>query len=404
MLVTFVLGDCPGCGGKQQFGNVAVQGDRILRGCKCCKYHITIPLPKIRKKILYLDQFFFSNAFKMQDPRFVDVAHRIREISAQQLLVVPFSSIHEDETHLWSGYAGKNKYELMEFIKSTSRGHQFEPSYHVEELQIVKAFKAYLDNKPTAFDLEEIVAIKGDIHDWDDYYRIDAIGYHGDIDLIHSLKNETVESLIDLFPDWRVSTTTFDQDVKIEMQSSIKTYIQSYLKYATRLVNGDYDALIDSPTTSTIVQSLFYFFSNEISVDERFKRIYEFFNSHYFSEIPYQWIASRVFAALKREVKQGEAYKNRAKAISHFSGFLNDVQHISIYAPYCDAFVMDKPMAALLVKAKPYIDLEERYGVKIFSLNNWDQFSIWLDKLESDMSQIHREGLAAAYPLTSTKR
>ena len=70
MLVNFVLGDCPGCGGKQQFGNVSVQGDRILRGCKCCKYHIAIPLPKIRKKILYLDQFFFSNAFKKQDPRF----------------------------------------------------------------------------------------------------------------------------------------------------------------------------------------------------------------------------------------------------------------------------------------------------------------------------------------------
>lgn len=153
MLVTRVLGDCPGCEGKGRFGNVSVRADHVLRGCMSCKYRTTIWLPETRKKILYLDQFFFSSAFKEGDPRFIKAAQRIREISALQLLAVPFSSIHEDETHQWRGYDGKNKEDLMEFIKATSRGHKFEPSYDVEQTQIVRAFQAHLRGESASFEL-----------------------------------------------------------------------------------------------------------------------------------------------------------------------------------------------------------------------------------------------------------
>jgi hypothetical protein len=77
MLVTRVLGDCPECGGKNSFGNVSVRGDHVLRGCKSCKYNTTVWLPKVRKKIIYLDQFFFSSAFREGYPRFVEAAQRI---------------------------------------------------------------------------------------------------------------------------------------------------------------------------------------------------------------------------------------------------------------------------------------------------------------------------------------
>src|SRR3990170_6581054 len=99
MLVTHILGDCPGCGGKNRFGNVSVLGDHVLRGCMSCRYSTTVWLPEIRKKIIYLDQFFFSHAFRGSEQRFVDAARLIRHLSDLQLLVVPFSSIHEEETH-----------------------------------------------------------------------------------------------------------------------------------------------------------------------------------------------------------------------------------------------------------------------------------------------------------------
>lgn len=94
-------------------------------------------------------------------------------------------------------------------------------------------------------------------------------------------------------------------------------------------------------------------------------------------------------------VKRG-AYIDRDGALKRLSGFYLDVKHVSTYAPYCDAFVMDQAMASLV--DDPHIDLEKRYGVKIFSLNNWEQFFTWLKELETKMSQEHRAGLSMVYP------
>ncbi|MDO9269437.1 MAG: hypothetical protein Q7T96_10055 [Methylobacter sp.] len=394
MLVTRILGDCPGCGGKKCFGNVSVRRDHVLRGCISCKYRTTVWLPEVRKKILYLDQFFFSSAFRERDPRFVDAVQRIRQISALQLLVVPFSSIHEDETHQWRGYDGKNKEELMEFIKTTSRGHEFEPAYNVEQTQIVRAFQAFLACKPTTFELKRCDAVEGDIDEWEDYFRIDVGRYMGDIELIRDLKQKSVEGLVDVFPNWRQSTNTFDHDVVLEMQDAAKGYIESYFEYVSRVASGDYAALFNSPIMSTVVESLLYCLPDDISPEEQFKRVGMFLKSAYFAELPYQWLSVRIYATLKDMVKRG-AYVDRDGALKRLNGFFQDVEHISTYAPYCDAFVMDQPMASLV--ADPRIGLEKRYGVKVFSLNNWPQFFAWLENLETEMTQEHRAGLSAAY-------
>ena len=132
MLVSHVVGNCPGCGGVRTFGNVWVRRDHVLRGCKRCKYSERIPLPTLRKKIVYLDQCFLSHAFRAKDKRFVEAAERLREASALQLMVAPFSTVHEDEANLWKGH----EKELMQFIKSIAIGHSFEPDYDVEQTQL----------------------------------------------------------------------------------------------------------------------------------------------------------------------------------------------------------------------------------------------------------------------------
>jgi hypothetical protein len=165
--------------------------------------------------------------------------------------------------------------------------------------------------------------------------------------------------------------------------------------YVARLAGGDYAALFDSPTISMVVQSLFYYFPEEMRLEEKLRKIGEYFKSNYFFEIPYQWLSVRMFAVLKDMVKRG-AYTDREAAIKRLRGFFQDINHVSTYAPYCDAFIMDQAMAALVTD--PRIALEARYGVKIFSLNNWGDFFAWMDELENSMTREHRVGLAAAYP------
>lgn len=395
MLVTHIWGDCPDCRGEKRFGNVSVQDDHVLRGCMNCKYTERIPLPKIKKKIIYLEQFFFSGAFRGGDDRFVKASKRIMQLSQIQLLVAPFSSIHEEETHQWGGYGGESKEDLLEFIKAASRGCEFVPYNKVKKTQMTKAFQAFLNGSDAEQVIEEQDAIEGRVHDWDDYYRIDVGRYTGDIELIRDLKQKTVEMLVDLFEDWRKSSNTFDQDVIIELRASAENYIKSAAKYASRLLSGDLDALLDSPVDSQVVQALFHCFSKDISYEERAKRTAPFFISKHFAQIPFEWLSTRILAKLKDMVKLG-AFTNREKALNRLGGFIYDVEHVSTYAPYCDAFIMDQPMAELV--SDPRIGLETKYNVKVFSLNNWSELLSWLDDIEKTMTEEHKVGLSAAYP------
>lgn len=125
------------------------------------------------------------------------------------------------------------------------------------------------------------------------------------------------------------------------------------------------------------------------------KRIVDFLGSKHFQKTPYHDIQARIYATLKMLVKQG-AYASRDKALKKLSGFYYDVKHISTYAPYCDAIIVDQVMAEVV--GREQVGLAERYGGRVFSLRNWDQLLAWFDELESGMTEEHRDGLKIAYP------
>lgn len=394
MLVTRILGDCPKCGSKNTYGNVSIHNDHVLRGCTQCSCQAFFRLPEIRKSILYLDQFFFSHAFRKKDTRFVDAATLVSKMTSSQLLVVPYSSIHEDESRMWSGNDGNDQEDLMEFIKSTSGGHKFSSDYKVEETQIVKAFQAFLGNASTDYLVEERDAVPNDIHKWNNYFRVDVSGYFKDIELSRKLKNESIELLINAFDEWQVSTSTFDDHVALEMRESAKSYIEPYVQKALRIEQGDFNAVLNSPVRAGVCEALLYCCDNDLADADKYKEIRQFFYSEYFRKIPYQSISCRAFAVLKEKVARGE-YANRDKAKRRLSGIFQDINHISTYAPYCDAIVVDKPMAELVTSSR--LNIESEFDIRVFSLNNWDEFYCWLNELENRITDDHRAGLEAAY-------
>lgn len=170
--------------------------------------------------------------------------------------------------------------------------------------------------------------------------------------------------------------------------------MDAYSQYAIRVASGDYMALIDSPIMSTVVESMLYCLPSDTSPESSFKQIGRFFASEHFAAVPEQLLSARIFAVLKDMVKRG-AYTNRENALNTLSGFFQDVRHISTYAPYCNGFVMDKAMASIV--ADPRVRLESTFGVKVFSVSNWDELLAWLDHLKAGMTDEHKAGLRAAY-------
>lgn len=394
MLVVHVLGDCPSCGAKNSYGNSSVRPTFLWRGCQSCKHNEKIPLPKITKKIIYLDQYFFSSAFKENDERFLEVATKVERLKHLQLLIAPYSSIHEDETHQWSGYAGNTPEALMEFIKRASGGHEFEASFNVEEYQLCSAFESFMAGESTEFDLDSTRVLQDDIDVWDDYIFIDVGGYLGDIDRVRDCKQQAVQGLVDYFDNWQQSTSTFEEDVEAELRSFGDGYFEAYVDYIKRMTSMNPLAHLEAPVASHYVQALLRYFDGAVGNKDRIAKIREFFASEHFSNIPSNWISARLGALLKDRVKNG-AFANRDRAVKRLSGFFYDVNHISLYAPYCDAFVMDNTMAEIVSDKR--LALTENFGVNVYSLNNWDELHTWLDTLEAEMTEEHRQAVELAY-------
>ncbi|NKM56368.1 hypothetical protein GFL21_17900 [Rhizobium anhuiense] len=392
-LVSYILGDCPGCGACQSFGNIDVRGSFISQGCGCCKYHSRIPLPPVKKKLLYLDQFFFSHAFRGNEPQFLEAAERIRTLAAKQLLVAPYSTVHEDETKQWEHYD-----ELLDFVKATSRGHEFSAQFNVEHTQLYKAFEAFLRGEPVAYVRARDDILEDDIDRWDGYFRIDVPRFQRDRDDLKAAKKRLFEGLVQLFPRWRASTNKFEDDVWLEDHAAGRQYLARYAEYVQRLVEGDFAVMVNGHVDSLVMETLLRFVPGNVPRLDAMKLIVEFFTSDHFREIPHRYVASRMFATLKKLVKEG-AYQNAEVARGKLSGFYSDVDHIATYAPYCDAFLMDRAMAEMV--NRPTVALSEKYGVKVFSRGNWNEMHAWFDELEATVTAEHQAALEAAYPTTN---
>lgn len=389
-LVSYVLGNCPGCGAVNTFGNIDVRSCYVSRGCFHCRYHEKLPLPKIKKAIIYLDQFFYSHAFRESDHLDKELQELIQQAASNQLLVAPYSSIHEDETNQWS-----RRNELMDFIKAASRGHEFEPDYQVERKQLTRAFRAWLNSESSDYVCEESDVMRDNPHAWDSYYRIDVGRYLGDVDQIRKRKQQSVDELVGLFDVWAASESSFQDDLFAEHKDAGKGYWDAYGDYARRLAEGDIGALIYAPIASDIIRKLYHCIPDTVAGGNKFKEIAQFLTSAHFRNVPYQDISSRSFATLKAQVKEG-AYSNREKAKTSLRGFFYDVRHVATYAPYCDAIFIDKAMAQLMSRRE--MALSKRYGVKIFSQYNIDEFKCWIGNLMFKMSEEHRNALYLAYP------
>lgn len=392
MLVARVIGDCPGCGEAQCFGNVLVTREYVLRGCGKCSYKIHYPLPPLSpKKVLYLDQNFFSAAFLNKidptkgQPKIVKLMERIKFLAASQLLTVPLSCIHELETRQW-----ERRKEAHDFFKVTSRGHQFYRDYKVEQAQVLKAFRYWLAGQDSAYAIDQIEALTDKVHDWDGYFFVDIEHDRGDGSEERARKIGSAENLVALFEGWRGEISTFEKDFLGELEGQAKIYLKAHYEWFMEAVQGNIDVLLSTPIVEHMRRQL----AEETSLESGLLACRKFFASEHFAKVPLHSITCRTHAALKHEVMHG-AYVQRDKALKKLRGYYTDLDHIAHYAPYCDAIAIDNAMAELM--KKPDVALSETYGVKVFSLNTVEAFHAWLDEIEASMTDEHHEALTAVY-------
>ncbi len=381
---------CPKCGVIGQYGNVNITGNILNRGCNKCGKWFRHLLPDITKKIIYLDQFFLSHAFRQQETNFVEAANRISDLASRQLVVCPYSSVHTDETHLWRHEQRENLYK---FIKQTARGHKFSQSYEIKKEQIVRAFDAFRTQGDRNTELVENDAFHENIHEWDDYMWIDLRPILGDLEAMRQGKDNAIAALVAIFPEWEKLQTSFSEDVAEEAQGYGKSLFNQYLNmvesYKTDLL-----AYMHAPIDAMYVETLLHYDSN-LEINLRLQRISEFLASDYFQNTPNVKVSCELFAVLRKMVKNG-SFSNPEKAKNKLRGLFYDYECISVFGPYSDAIFIDRAMKVWC--DDPDANGLEYFGTNTFSAQNWDEFHSYLDRVEEQSTEEIEKSLRLVYP------
>lgn len=387
---------CPKCGSLGKYGNVNLGNNILNRGCNNCGEWVRLPLPDLRKKIIYLDQFFLSHAFRNKEQPFVDTANRIKDMAARQLLVCPYSSVHTDETHLWRH---EQKEELFKFIKQTARGHHYKQAYEIKQVQMHRAFEAFIADGDVSQKIKERDAFRNDIHCWDDYIWVDIRPFLGNLEEMRQGKASSIADLVDLFPAWARLTTSFEEDLVMEARGYGQSLIDQYLQMVVKIGSGDLLNFLDAPMDTMFVESLMHYDSSSMKIDEQLKRIRSFFSSRYFTNIPNIHISCGLFAVLRKMVKNG-AYRNPKNARKKLSGLFYDSECISVFGPYSDGIFIDRAMKQWC--EDPEANLLDQFDTKVFSVANWGDFHAYLDEIEENYTDEICEAVKWVYPRIHT--
>jgi hypothetical protein len=314
----------------------------------------------------------------------------VRDLLDLQLLAIPYSSTHVAEADL----NGKYRDELVQFIQRVSRSHQFEPYWRVEEIQILKAFHAYLDNAPAAYQKEERDALCPSVHDWDSDYSVSVFSAATGVDRRSMCKQQSVDELLKVLPQWANKGRTFEDDLELEIGDHARILVDNYLKKTARLIMRDFSALIDSPVNASVVADM-----RRVVEAKKVNpaAIGAFFRAQHFAQVPTVQLSARLFSAYKQSLRSRMIPDSTSKtARKKLSGFFYDIQHAATYAPYCDGYFTDRAMAKLMKEQR--VRVEQDFGCKVFSVESMDSFLGWLEELRSRMTPVHADDLKWAYP------
>lgn len=392
----------PECLAENSFGvfTPISESTSYSRECIKCWHTEHFDLPKIKKKIVYLDQFVISNLVKLldkshpshqkvkADPFWESLFIKLEKASKLQAIVCPDSFYHRDES-MTGGIEFKLLKRLYEHFSS---GKTLYPSLIVEKNQIVRHFEAWIENKKPDFSFDpQEVAFERDLHSWSIGLRISVGGnpYPGQIENLQKTNTMTQEQLKAVWERWQSEKkVNFVARIKEETGGLGKGLITATRQFAerrsramTRIAGGEnYEMELDDfipPMSNDILESLMRIArSKGLSEQQVAGTIIHYFGDiDALLDIPYVRISSVMFAGWAHRAANGK--KNPPKSTA-------DVQFISSYLPYCDALFVDKESAAILKEfpkdTPPKFRLNE-FRARVFSLGNKEQFLNYLDEL-----------------------
>lgn len=365
---------------------ILINSDSVSRRCSSCRYERLDTLPSPDKKVIYLDQFVFSQLFKVHSGGslgehrqfWIEMEARVRRTVLLQQAIFPASNIHFSETTV-SPFSEGLRAALESYGGDDA---SFLNSDDIKRAQSLQCFKAYRasQNTPT-YDLNVDHALSGKRNSWLSLMRVHVkANFSLFADNIRQNMNISGDSMERIFKEWALKKPTFAEALKVELESygSSRAQIlgQRLNEHDVALKSGDVMAALDAsghPVVREFMELTRQLQAEGMSEDAAAGEVLRFWTWPGNWTQPALVISAHLFAQLARKVAAGQRKVTR--------GLINDVTAISVYGPYVDAMFVDRECAALIKEVFRKNDIPLR--ARVFSLRDKDDFLAYLENLEA---------------------
>jgi hypothetical protein len=404
---------CPSCG-KNNFGVHIITGSRLMRRCRDCWHKQDYQLPKLRKKIVYLDQFVISNLMMLKspetkghrrvtaDPFWRDLHDLLFQLRQLQMICCPASGSHEEESRT-SPFNAK----LKKTYEALSSGITFEAFDSIKSKQIGELALAWSEAREPAFDFDSRGVLSSDPNGWNERFYIVA----GDNPFISETRLRHVRAelrgnIAGLFRDvWGKEKRNFEYWYDLErfgyqghlgnaVVRSRKERLEATLAYRPGRDTSvkDLEKTLPSFAENLLasMQDIMRFprAGGERSREEISRLETEFGKANRIVEAPFVRLQSLMFAAIAMRAAQGQKEPPN-------EGTPTDIDTVAHLLPYCDAMFMDNGCRSLLLDVPTALRPPET--AKVFSLNVKTQFLDYLRSIRDGISAEHVQAIREVY-------
>jgi hypothetical protein len=406
VFITSPFTTCPYCG-EEEYGLLMVVRHGYVKRCRACMKDERFRLPKLEKKVLYLDQFAISMLMKVLHPEhrqrverrgaeeeryWRELFDRLERLIKLQVLICPRSDAHCEESLL-----GSQHEELRRIYEHLSGDVRFEEPGLVKDGQILRAFEAWLGQRNRG-PVPRRHVLSGNIDGWTDKLQIEArLGDDREfVEEFRRARSERHQGLSRAVEVWRAGErlgfeTYFQQEVAAYGEGVLRTYGLRLQEFA-QVIEGrrapDEDFLFPPRAQILIMQMKEKLREQGVEYEEEGSKLREFFASEAMAEVPFLRIAAGMFAAyaVKASLHQAPAADQ---------GMVTDINFVSSYLPYCDALFIDNGAAQLLAEADAELGLG--HEAKVFSTRTRGELLEWLAELDEAVTEAHLKLVEQVY-------
>lgn len=399
--------DCPKCKRADAFGvSTSIGRNSYTKKCKECFYVESYKLPKLNKKIIYLDQFVISDMMKSINKNvgkigkvsniFLQLFSELDSLVKAQLILCPDSEFHREESLLSNFKALKRMYEHL------SNATTLYDPLTITRFQIAGGFKRWLKKKdPEIKKLDVDLILHGDRNEWQDrlLITVDFKIQEKEINEYRNSKIKINEKIKELFDEWKKEKKTFqefyDKENSVYGPLLVRRYLDAMTKMLYQRINNieisteEYIALAMGES-NTLITNLMHYLPEKQSDEEKLKAIISYLNSPEFRKLPFNVISSSLWAAIEYQASTG-GRKNPPNV-----GMVNDIDMVSTLLPYCDAILVDNDMRSIL-NFREVKKIREIYKTKVFSLSNKNELFLYLKTIKNKASRNHYKIIENVY-------